>query len=151
MRFPPFTLVAARVSLSCARCEASARLALVGGLLGSPVIVTFAKKYGKAKMQGYLLLAWGVIYIVFCIIPTSVYQASSIIIYIVGFFLGVGQTLAFLLTDSILCDIIDYDELYAPRTSSLVLPPSPHRPPFPLACLFCSAGTPDSATKECTP
>ena len=109
-------------------------LALVGGLLGSPVIVTFAKKYGKAKMQGYLLLAWGVIYIVFCIIPTSVYQASSIIIYIVGFFLGVGQTLAFLLTDSILCDIIDYDELYAPRTSSLVLPPSPHRPPFPLAC-----------------
>ena len=45
-------------------------------------IVTFAKKYGKAKMQGYLLLAWGVIYIVFCIIPTSVYQASSIIIYI---------------------------------------------------------------------
>ena len=109
-------------------------LALVGGLLGSPVIVTFAKKYGKAKMQGYLLLAWGVIYIVFCIIPTSVYQASSIIIYIVGFFLGVGQTLAFLLTDSILCDIIDYDELYAPPPFSLVLPPSPHRPPFPLAC-----------------
>ena len=40
-------------------------------------------------MQGYLLVAWGLLYVVFWLIPTSAYRDVGAILYVVGLFFGI--------------------------------------------------------------
>jgi len=87
-------------------------VALVGGLGSIPMTLRLASYVGdKGKTLAIFLTLEGILFIVFTCIPYTVYRENAWITFLVGFFVGLGTTLAFILPDAILNDIVDYDEL----------------------------------------
>jgi len=87
-------------------------VALIGALVSIPFSVQLAKKWGKGTTLGLILTTNSCAYLLFAVIPYTVYRSQQTILsMIIGFVMGLGQSLAFGLPDALLADIIDYDEL----------------------------------------
>jgi len=78
-----------------------------------PLIVTLARRVGKAKVLAGTCVVEGTIFLVMLALPPSAFLASgSILLYALALFVGFGMAASFVLPDSMLSDIIDYDELH---------------------------------------
>jgi len=85
--------------------------ALIGGLIAIPCMVKMSKRFGKANGLALMLIGNSICYIVFGLLPYTVYRAAPWLSFPVAFVIGLGTPLAFVIPDALLNDIIDYDEL----------------------------------------
>ena len=91
--------------------------ALVGGLIATAALMRAARRHGKRRTIVIALFVEGVAYLVLAMIPARAYADHRGLLLIVGFVIGSGQAIAFALPESMLADIVDYDELHTGERS----------------------------------
>ena len=92
-------------------------IAIVGGCLAIPMAASLARTLGKSRALALLLAVEGVFMLVCFVIPVDVYRASPGLTFLIMFFGGIGTSLPYTIPDSLLADIIDYDEMLSGRRS----------------------------------
>eukprot|EP00327_Prymnesium_parvum_P016557 CAMPEP_0113289582 /NCGR_PEP_ID=MMETSP0008_2-20120614/32938_1 /TAXON_ID=97485 /ORGANISM="Prymnesium parvum" /LENGTH=698 /DNA_ID=CAMNT_0000141129 /DNA_START=56 /DNA_END=2153 /DNA_ORIENTATION=+ /assembly_acc=CAM_ASM_000153 len=75
-----------------------------------PFLVWAAKRYGKREVISYTCLFEGLLLLFCFFIPPNLMQGT--LLFLLCGIVGFGMAAAFVIPDSVLADVIDYDELY---------------------------------------
>ena len=91
--------------------------ALVGGLVATAALMRAARRHGKRRTIVVALFFEGIAYLALAMVPARAYAEHRHLLLVVGFVIGSGQAIAFALPESMLADIVDYDELHTGERS----------------------------------